>query len=801
MKTTQSFKRFIVTLLLGIFFQTNILVLGVSADSNDAKIVYPIQQISELECRFEKFSDLSSKCKRSLPILNTKDYEKYAKQGGWYNDFTRIYTVLWGSSYKYGWDIGFGGHQGVDIATAEGTPVYAMTDGKVIIAKKMLGWGNNVSVEHNIDGKKIVSNYSHLNKIQARVGQSVRAGEQIGTVWNTGNSFGNHLHFQIDLDTPFHPYYYDSKTCPYSYNQITEQWVCFDDLQANTLDPLAFLESNGAILDSIPSTTPVLANNTTTQRSTNSNVDIFDKTVYIDYASSDVKEVQQIFKDLGYYTGNIDGDYNQVLSSVVDYQMNSWVIATRSEDGAGWFWPKTRAQTRIDYNTYLATSGKSSSVAAVVVQEPQPAAVTKTPIKKIARVNLLTREQIEAKELDEFMSDHTIEVKLNEVGGNIQLNQTSLLKVDVKTSKGRSYKWNLPATMTFELDESIVSVFPKNLYNFNREARNIKLTGLKNGNTSLKVKIGSKVIQTIELKVYQSGETLYPKTGKIYGWNSIVVWETKTALAIMRDAAGKRLINIPYGSSYTLKTNSDAQVCIKTGSIENIKKVYKAKCDEADFTNEASFSYADTTGWVLVFDYKASWDNPELSIINDHDKSSLSTKNLAVRTPKGLNAQYAYHEEVIDLLEQWVVWGINQWYFLETRWLSKKDAVAWIENSLDIIDANTTDQQIKDDIANHRERLKDESRGGLSTTRQEFLTLAYDYLIFDKTQTGTAINYRDLNDAEDSIANIVFDSDETWRDAFGDNYYRPRVSITRWEAAFLLSQALRKTQDGALASN
>gem|GEM_PF-7008538 len=75
-----------------------------------------------------------------------------------------------------------------------------------------------------------------------------------------------------------------------------------------------------------------------------------------------------------------------------------------------------------------------------MVQEPQPAAVTKTPIKKIARVNLLTREQIEAKELDEFMSDHTIEVKLNEVGGNIQLNQTSLLKVDVKTSKGRSYK-------------------------------------------------------------------------------------------------------------------------------------------------------------------------------------------------------------------------------------------------------------------------------------------------------------------------------------------------------------------------
>lgn len=799
MKTSQSFKRFIVTLLLGIFFQTNILVLGVSASSNDAKIVYPIQQMSELECRFEIFSSLSSNCKRDLPILNTKDYEKYATKDGGYNDYTRIYTVLWGSSYKYGWDMGFGGHQGVDIATAQGTPVYAITDGTVIIAKKMLGWGNNVSIEHNIDGKKIVSNYSHLNKIQAKSGQRVQAGQQIGTVWNTGNSFGNHLHFQIDLDTPFHPYYYDSKTCPYSYNQITEQWVCFDDLQANTIDPLAFLESNWAILDSIVSTTPT-ATNWLSQISTNSNKSIFDKTVHTGYASSDVKQVQEIYKDLGYYNGSISWDYNDVLDSVIKYQLDTGVIANESEDGAGWFGPKTRTQTQLDYNKYLTKSGNQTSVA-VVVETPKIVAKNSTPVKKIQRANLLTREEIEAKELDGFMRENTIDIKLDEIGWNILLGETALLNITVQTKRGRLYKWNLPASMTFEVDESVVSVFPKSLYNFNRDIRKIKLTGLKNWNTNIKVKIGSKVIQTIDLKVYKGGETIYPQTWKIYGWNAIVIWETKTALAIMRDASGKRLINIPYGSSFTISANSDAQVCLKSGNVKDIKSVFKIKCGESEFKDSVEFTYSDTTGWVLVFDYKATWDNATITLVNNSTQNNISSKKLAVRNPKGLTSDYVYHDEVIDLLELWIADGINQWYFLETRWLTKTDAITWINKSLDVIEQNNTDQQVNNQIALNRQQLSDESTWWVSITRQDFLTMAYDYLIFDKTGGSVAINYLDLENDQDKIANLVFNSDTTWRDAFWDNYYRPAVAITRGEAAFLLSQALRKTQNGVLASN
>jgi len=51
------------------------------------------------------------------------------------------------------------------------------------------------------------------------------------------------LHFQIDLDTPFHPYYYDYNKCPYSYYELSENGRCQSELLKNTIDPLLFLET------------------------------------------------------------------------------------------------------------------------------------------------------------------------------------------------------------------------------------------------------------------------------------------------------------------------------------------------------------------------------------------------------------------------------------------------------------------------------------------------------------------------------------------------------------------------------
>jgi hypothetical protein len=50
------------------------------SEASDNEIIYPLKQISKLECRFNDFDTLGSDCKQDLPILNTKDYQKYATQ-------------------------------------------------------------------------------------------------------------------------------------------------------------------------------------------------------------------------------------------------------------------------------------------------------------------------------------------------------------------------------------------------------------------------------------------------------------------------------------------------------------------------------------------------------------------------------------------------------------------------------------------------------------------------------------------------------------------------------------------------
>lgn len=88
-------------------------------------------------------------------------------------------------------------HKGLDLAAGEGTPTYAAADGTVVIA----GWsdsaGNWVVINH---GNGLVTKYMHHSAICVSAGQTVSKGQQIGYVGNTGNSFGAHLHFQVEQD-------------------------------------------------------------------------------------------------------------------------------------------------------------------------------------------------------------------------------------------------------------------------------------------------------------------------------------------------------------------------------------------------------------------------------------------------------------------------------------------------------------------------------------------------------------------------------------------------------------------------
>lgn len=85
-------------------------------------------------------------------------------------------------------------HKGIDIGASYGTPIKATADGKVIYAGAYGGYGNLVIIDH---GNGIETYYGHCSKITTSVGTEVKAGDTIATVGSTGNSTGNHCHFEI----------------------------------------------------------------------------------------------------------------------------------------------------------------------------------------------------------------------------------------------------------------------------------------------------------------------------------------------------------------------------------------------------------------------------------------------------------------------------------------------------------------------------------------------------------------------------------------------------------------------------
>ncbi len=92
---------------------------------------------------------------------------------------------------------GIHGYNGVDLAAPVGTPIMASADGIVIIAKTSGyngGYGLYVAIKH-ANGTQTV--YGHMSQVNVAVGESVKQGEVIGAVGNTGHSTGPHVHFEI----------------------------------------------------------------------------------------------------------------------------------------------------------------------------------------------------------------------------------------------------------------------------------------------------------------------------------------------------------------------------------------------------------------------------------------------------------------------------------------------------------------------------------------------------------------------------------------------------------------------------
>lgn len=85
-------------------------------------------------------------------------------------------------------------HKGLDWATPTGTPIVASCGGTVAKAGWGSGYGYVVYINHE-DGRQ--TRYAHLSKVQVKVGQKVKQGQQIALSGNTGITSGPHVHFEI----------------------------------------------------------------------------------------------------------------------------------------------------------------------------------------------------------------------------------------------------------------------------------------------------------------------------------------------------------------------------------------------------------------------------------------------------------------------------------------------------------------------------------------------------------------------------------------------------------------------------
>jgi len=152
-------------------------------------------------------SDLLSRLEREVE-LQKKSYEEIAKRYEYNKTFFMHLPAIKPCAGEYSLR-GYGMrihpvlgvwrmHEGLDIITDVGTPVYATADGTVSFAGRTAsGYGAVVEIDH---GYGYTTLYAHLSQVRVRSGQKVKRGELIARSGRSGLVSGPHLHYEVRLN-------------------------------------------------------------------------------------------------------------------------------------------------------------------------------------------------------------------------------------------------------------------------------------------------------------------------------------------------------------------------------------------------------------------------------------------------------------------------------------------------------------------------------------------------------------------------------------------------------------------------
>jgi murein DD-endopeptidase MepM/ murein hydrolase activator NlpD len=147
---------------------------------------------------------------RNLRRVNHETFQKVCSHSSpqplWVGAFQRFYgkpMARFGDRRTYmfqGKAVDQQTHLGEDLASLINSPVYAGNNGVVVYAEPLGIYGDTVILDH---GLGVFSSYSHLHKIDVKMGDKVQKGTVLGQTGVTGLAFGDHLHFAINLQGEF----------------------------------------------------------------------------------------------------------------------------------------------------------------------------------------------------------------------------------------------------------------------------------------------------------------------------------------------------------------------------------------------------------------------------------------------------------------------------------------------------------------------------------------------------------------------------------------------------------------------
>nr|WP_067843634.1 M23 family metallopeptidase [Amphibacillus sediminis] len=168
--------------------------------------------------RFDGHESPSSSSPR-VSSFSSQTINVIAKHGNWYQFETSKFGNLWTyydgtipntqsfivplDSNKYRITSRYGQrssgfHYGIDLAQSGTVRIISAADGVVTRSGWSDSYGFVVYVRHNIKGSTFTTVYAHMrNTPNVAVGQTVKQGQLLGYMGNTGNSSGQHLHFEI----------------------------------------------------------------------------------------------------------------------------------------------------------------------------------------------------------------------------------------------------------------------------------------------------------------------------------------------------------------------------------------------------------------------------------------------------------------------------------------------------------------------------------------------------------------------------------------------------------------------------